>query len=197
MSEALPCLERSFVCKGCGNTTTVCRTREFNHRHYCDDCAAVRESVRKERRRQQERTPEAKARKAASARRYYLANQERIKAKSSAWQATHKEARSAYTKAKNLVHGPGYRIKRLAKKHAVTIEVIAEVRAQKHCAICGGEAGHLDHDHVTNQIRGHLCGQCNVGLGMFKDSADRLEAAAAYLRSFAADFKTASERSIV
>lgn len=37
--------------------------------------------------------------------------------------------------------------------------------------------------HETKAPRGVLCHSCNVGLGLFRESAERLEAAAAYLRN--------------
>jgi hypothetical protein len=40
----------------------------------------------------------------------------------------------------------------------------------------------IDHNHITGKIRGILCMLCNSGLGMFRDSADNLEKAAAYMR---------------
>src|SRR3990172_926560 len=50
------------------------------------------------------------------------------------------------------------------------------------CDICQQECptGHrlsLDHDHETNEIRGWLCGNCNQGLGRFKDSIKLMERA--------------------
>ena len=50
------------------------------------------------------------------------------------------------------------------------------------CQICGIETfTHIDHDHVTNQVRGFLCNDCNLLLGRAKDSVEILEKAIAYL----------------
>lgn len=40
---------------------------------------------------------------------------------------------------------------------------------------------HLDHCHVTGDLRGYLCADCNLGLGRFKDDPDRLRRAIQYL----------------
>lgn len=64
-------------------------------------------------------------------------------------------------------------------------------KLNKPCEICenkldvrGGHGMHLDHDHATDAIRGTLCHKCNKGLGVFQDSPELLERAAAYLRSY-------------
>ena len=55
------------------------------------------------------------------------------------------------------------------------------------CAICGSDyPGYygrfaVDHNHETNEVRGLLCNQCNVGLGALQDSPDILLKAAHYL----------------
>lgn len=56
------------------------------------------------------------------------------------------------------------------------------------CAICGGGPNgrngrlHVDHCHESNRIRGLLCYKCNSMIGLADDNAERLLAAAEYLR---------------
>ena len=61
------------------------------------------------------------------------------------------------------------------------------------CAICKVEFSedskntkiHIDHDHSTNTVRGLLCGDCNLGLGRFKDNTELLLEAINYLNYYA------------
>jgi len=81
--------------------------------------------------------------------------------------------------------------KRLGRKSG-TLQVVASLRQAQggRCAICRvleadapGGILHLDHDHATDIIRGLLCGNCNPGLGQFKDSIKLLGAAIRYLQA--------------
>ncbi len=54
------------------------------------------------------------------------------------------------------------------------------------CAICGSMNGNgrilvVDHDHITEEVRGLLCGKCNLGLGLFSDNPEILLLAYTYL----------------
>jgi hypothetical protein len=39
----------------------------------------------------------------------------------------------------------------------------------------------VDHNHDTDKFRGHICHNCNRGLGVFQDDIERLERAIKYL----------------
>ena len=60
-------------------------------------------------------------------------------------------------------------------------------RAQSaRCAICNRKLEsmthcHVDHNHMTGQIRGLLCSRCNRAIGWMEDSAALLYSAAKYL----------------
>lgn len=80
-----------------------------------------------------------------------------------------------------------YKVARCFNHHrAITIALRSA--QQDRCAICNLHKNDamkkqlsLDHDHVTNIIRGLLCHSCNVGLGNFKDSVIFLNSAITYL----------------
>ena len=56
---------------------------------------------------------------------------------------------------------------------------------QNKCAICGKEIKLLvDHCHNTLFVRGLLCRNCNLGLGLFEDNPTSLRQAAIYLEQF-------------
>jgi hypothetical protein len=83
----------------------------------------------------------------------------------------------------------------LKRSFGITVEEYeALLVSQKGgCAICGrtneqevarsGRRMPVDHCHQTGRIRGILCGNCNKGLGKFKDDPTRLYAAIDYLNT--------------
>lgn len=61
----------------------------------------------------------------------------------------------------------------------------AKYEQGNRCAICRELKPLLpDHRHIDSIPRGLLCHSCNVAIGMLKDSPERCESAAAYLRKF-------------
>jgi hypothetical protein len=57
------------------------------------------------------------------------------------------------------------------------------VKQDSRCKICNTESSGLvvDHCHTSGAVRGLLCGNCNKGLGLFKDSPERMVKAAKYI----------------
>jgi len=103
-------------------------------------------------------------------------------------------ARKSYESRRKKYDTPAKRYayarrERLRKKYGLTVEqylAMAEAQGQV-CKICGQPetekygALHVDHDHRTSKVRGLLCGQCNTGLGKFRDDPALLRAAIDYL----------------
>lgn len=84
------------------------------------------------------------------------------------------------------------RIKTLAA-YGLTLEDYDRMLKEQEykCCVCGIEEKyatkqrfHVDHDHETGKVRGLLCGHCNKGLGLFRDSSSFLKNAAKYLEKF-------------
>jgi len=81
----------------------------------------------------------------------------------------------------------------LLKKYGITLkEKKSMIKNQNNkCKICGiiltedsrkSNSAHVDHHHLTNEIRGILCARCNHGLGSFIDNPLILTKAIKYLR---------------
>jgi hypothetical protein len=78
------------------------------------------------------------------------------------------------------------------KKFGITLADAMSIleKQDSKCGICGisiemGSKTHLDHDHVTGQVRGFLCQKCNHGIGLFNDSTKTLKSAIMYLNKHA------------
>lgn len=120
---------------------------------------------------------------------------------------------AAYAREKRPLRTPEQRlnnsIRERAYRNGLTVDALKELFASQNgeCAICGADFGglagawHIDHDHACcpdthgrknasrkrgcgQCIRGLLCGECNVGLGMLREDPEILRAAIAYLKRY-------------
>jgi hypothetical protein len=104
-----------------------------------------------------------------------------------------KEGRAAYEKDHRAKNPLLYRDKEFRKRFGITLlDYQAKLEEQKGvCAICskperGTRNGvtrwlNVDHNHETNEVRGLLCTNCNVAVGMMFESREIMRAAIAYL----------------
>lgn len=80
---------------------------------------------------------------------------------------------------------------KLGRNIIITLEQYDKLHKAQNgvCAICGGvnkDGSRLavDHNHNANEIRGLLCRNCNLGLGLFRDSIIQFQSAINYLRNY-------------
>lgn len=77
----------------------------------------------------------------------------------------------------------------LRSRYNLSVDEYREILANQNnkCAICGCDINkkenrpHIDHNHLTNKIRGILCGNCNMGIGLLKDDINVIRNAVKYL----------------
>lgn len=80
--------------------------------------------------------------------------------------------------------------KRRLKKYKLSTEEHNKILENQNgvCAICNktcksGRELAIDHDHITNEVRGLLCMNCNNGIGRFEDDITLLQNAIKYLET--------------
>lgn len=79
----------------------------------------------------------------------------------------------------------------IKRNYGISIEKYNEMLTAQSCKclICSKQhdptikKGRLfvDHDHQTGEVRGLLCGKCNMALGLFNDNIDLIKKAISYL----------------
>lgn len=104
-------------------------------------------------------------------RKWYKKNKKRVAAQNLAYQRKNPRKRRHY----KLKHRYGISLEQY--------ELMYRVQKGK-CKICKEKHKNLnvDHCHKNGKIRGLLCGKCNKGLGIFKDSTLLLKKAIMYLK---------------
>jgi hypothetical protein len=166
------------TCIKCGVTKplsefTLHNRKKGQHRNFCHDCE--KEWIRK-----YHKTPQGKE-------------------KNRVWREGNKDRVEAYYELYR--QDPRYKekLKHYGRKHTLKVVGITQedydrmFQAQDgKCAICGSESAGIngrknfcvDHNHKTGKVRGLLCHNCNVSVGLMKDSPDLLRKAATYLDTF-------------
>jgi len=121
---------------------------------------------------------------------WYQKNKEHQKAQTRAWAKKNPERRREQHRRWREKHKESLSLRVRERTFGLSPEAqFALLESQGNgCAICKvtlalgiDKKAHLDHDHATGKVRGWLCGTCNQGLGMMKDSPALLRAAAEYL----------------
>jgi len=132
-------------------------------------------------------------------REYQAANREKINAQKRAYRAANPE-KVAEQRRKYVAVNPEYQreyvaanpeklaAKRRKKRYGITQPQYDALLAEQGgcCAIChepfvSVSAPHVDHCHTANRVRGLLCGQCNLGIGQFRDNPIIMQSAITYL----------------
>lgn len=87
----------------------------------------------------------------------------------------------------------------LKRNYGITIDNYDSMLASQggRCALCGTDKPrgrgrfHVDHCHKTNNVRALLCTECNMMLGLAKDSVTTLQKAANYIAHHQAEHRKA------
>lgn len=99
------------------------------------------------------------------------------------WSRSTRAADGLQSRCKQCASEAGRR-DHLAKSYGLSPDDVASLLRQQQgvCLIClRRPAVHVDHDHVTGEVRGMLCFRCNAALGQFDDTPATLRRAARYL----------------
>ncbi len=104
----------------------------------------------------------------------------------------HRKRNKEHYKNKEIVK------KRRAARYGLTVEELDHIISLNDlCIICKvRKATVIDHCHVVGKVRGHLCNNCNTGIGLFKDQPVWLRAAANYIEAWDATFADVGELKI-
>lgn len=121
----------------------------------------------------------------AAARRWERAHPENAKVIRDRYEGKHLvDRREAKRRRRNYTYSRNWD---LNGNKGITEEAYRDLLADQRgrCAICQEPPSKkrlsIDHDHITNKVRGLLCISCNTAIGSFKDSQELLMKAIQYL----------------
>lgn len=114
----------------------------------------------------------------ATARRYYERHKEQRHAKAKQWRVNNRD--------KVRVNNHIYKL----RAYGLTVEQYDQMMQDQGggCAICGlkekrGTRLHVDHVHDTGKVRGLLCTNHNVAIGMLQDNVELIKRVIAYIEA--------------
>ena len=156
--------------------------------HYCKDCINERRDKTKAAEISKKWYEKNKAQHASVRREYVRANKERVNKYSREWRKKNR-ARCSET----------FQNSNLKALYGITLEQKREMlKEQKEvCAICmrpevvraplslKPRSLSVDHDHLTNKVRGLLCSRCNQAVGLLRDNPEFFLNGYSYLRKYA------------
>ena len=110
---------------------------------------------------------------------WYLEHKEEVKERARQWETDNLEkAKQSHRKAGKKYEDKNQRWKDPVRSVCGKPETHVDRRSNKVRELS------VDHNHMTKQIRGLLCGNCNRGLGMFFEDGSLLLKAIEYLRKY-------------
>ena len=123
----------------------------------------------------------------------YWSNPEAMRAKDREHHHKNKDAKNEKSRKYYYANKDKYRNYHLKKCYGIKTEDYEMMRKyqQDKCAICNKELKDkllVDHNHITEEVRGLLCNDCNCVLGYAKDNPDILNSAIDYLTDYPAQF---------
>lgn len=154
-------------------------SKEYSHNYYLANKDRYRENSKKWREehkaeikeKSKKYNEEHKKERKECSRKYYLANIE-------------------HEKEYDKLHKNDSKDWHLKRKYNISLKVQEDllVSQDNKCGICGDtftdeNFPHVDHVHdETNKVRGLLCRNCNMGLGLLQDNPEIIQNAIAWLR---------------
>lgn len=159
-------------CKRCGEIKPISNYSKHNQtkdkRHiYCKECRSI------------------------DAKKYWInywdKNKKRLLTAAKIKRDNNKEEHAAYRRMLFERNPDLYKNQWYKSKYKITLDDYKTMydRQKGKCLICHKFKRKLsiDHDHKTHVIRGLLCRECNIGLGLFKDNPISLQNAINYLQN--------------
>lgn len=117
---------------------------------------------------------------------YVASHQSKIKDYNAKWHADNREVHIEQCKKWNKTHPDRVFDLHLQRQYGITKSQYDTLFVEQDgkCAICGQQSSEklqTDHNHITGEVRGLLCGTCNKVLGLVKDNQNTLHKMLEYL----------------